>query len=221
MTTPVRTGDESGFSLVELVVTVSLLGLVLATLFGALDVFTRRTTQTQERSLMLSEARSAVEVITRDIRAANPINPVATVADLPTYDTSVSFSVYCANAGTGSCGSSNLRPTAYTVTGNQLQQTIGSTTKTILGPRGSTSIPVASRQGAIVNSSAQPVFTYFKRDGSQLLTSSSGATPEKFRDCAQYVEIHLVVVAEPAKPTSTINLVTRADLRNFNQVTAC
>jgi len=212
-------GPEGGFTVLESVVTMGILGLALVVVFGALDVFTRRTSETQERSLMLSETRSAVEIITRDLRAANPIVAIDPVA---AYNSSVSFSVYCANVGVQGCAGDNQRAVRYRVANNQLEQQIGAITKVLLGPTGSSALPVTSRQGAIVNASSQPVFTYYKKDGTQLLTSSLDAVAaSKIRDCAQYVEIHLVVVAEPGEPTSTINLITRADLRNFNQVTAC
>jgi hypothetical protein len=205
---------------IEGVVTMGILGVALATIFSSLDTFTRHTTATQDRSLMLTETRTAVEMITRDLRAANPIIALDPVKD---YDTSVSFTVYCATVGVSNCGSGNIRSVRYRVRQNQLEQLQGSTTKVLLGPQGSASLPVTSRQGAIVNSSSQPVFKYFKKDGTQLVTSptTSAAPASMFRDCAQYVEIHLVVVAEPGEPTSTVNLVTRADLRNFNQVTGC
>jgi type II secretory pathway component PulJ len=212
--------SEQGFSVIESVVTMGILGLALATIFSSLDVFTRHTTSTQERSLMLGETRNAVETVTRDLRAANPIVALDPVKD---YDTSVSFSVYCANVGVSGCDTGNQRAVRYRVRNNQLEQQLGTATKVLVGPRGSSSLPVTSRQGAIVNGESQPVFKYFKKDGIQLLTSptTAAAPASMFRDCAQYVEIHLVVVAEPGEPTSTINLVTRADLRNFNQVTAC
>jgi prepilin-type N-terminal cleavage/methylation domain-containing protein len=219
--------DETGFSLIELVVTTSILGVVLLTLLGALSSFTDRTNQTQERALELSSARSAVEFVTRDLRAANPI---AATTDISTYPTSVSFSVYCSTAGVGTCGSDNLRPVAYTVSSNQLVQTLGSattsttTTRTLLGPSAKATLASTSRQGAIVNTASQPVFQYYKREGTLLDTDNSdgnATTPVKIRDCAQYVEIHLVVVAQNGKPNDRINLVTRADLRNFNEVTGC
>jgi type II secretory pathway pseudopilin PulG len=210
--------SEAGFTVIEGVVAMGIMAMALATIFGSLDVFTRRTAQTQERSVMLSETRSAVEIITRDLRAANPIDQVTPVNK---YDSDVRFSVYCASAGAGTCGTSNLRAVRYRVENYQLQQLIGSTAKVLLGPLGSAGV-VTSRQGAIVNSSSQPVFKYFRKDGTQLVTSGTDAVPaSSFQNCAQYVEIHLVVVAEPGKPTSTINLVTRADLRNYNQVTGC
>lgn len=221
MSQEMRAGED-GFTLVELVVTVSLLSVVLLTLLTTMASFTSRAAQTEDRAIMLSDTRNAVEAITRDLRAANPIVAIDPAIDVALYDTSVSFSVYCASAGVGTCGTDNQRPVTYRVSGNALEQVIGSTTKVLLGPNGAPAAPATSRQGAVVNSSPQPVFKYFKRDGTVLATSGgTAATSSKIRDCTQYVEIHLVVVAEPGKPTSTINLVTRADLRNFNQVTAC
>lgn len=221
MSQETRAGED-GFTVVELVVTVSLLSVVLLTLLTTMASFTSRSAQTEDRAIMLSETRNAVEAITRDLRAANPIVAIDPAIDVVLYDTSVSFSVYCASAGVGTCGTDNQRAVTYRVSGNALEQVIGSTTKVLLGPNGAPAAPATSRQGAVVNSSSQPVFKYFKRDGTLLATSGpTAATSSKIRDCTQYVEIHLVVVAEPGQPTSTINLVTRADLRNFNQVTAC
>jgi prepilin-type N-terminal cleavage/methylation domain-containing protein len=216
--------DEAGFSLIELMITTFIMGIALLMIFTSFDVFSRRTAQTQERALMLSETRQAVETITRDLRAANPIVAIDPSLDVGAYDTSVSFSVYCSSAGVGNCGTDNLRPVTYRVVNNQLEQVLGTTTKVLLAPRGKPVSPTTSRQGAIVNTVAQPIFKYYKVDGTLLDTDDAdgnAAPSSQFRDCAQYVEIHLVVVGEPGKPTSTINLQTRASIRNFNQVSAC
>ncbi|MEY2475913.1 MAG: hypothetical protein QOG87_1228 [Actinomycetota bacterium] len=215
---------EAGFSLLELMMTTAIMGVVVAAILGALVSFTASTNKTQDRSMILNETRQALETITRDLRAANPINDIGPALAVSTYDTSVSFSVYCASAAVGTCGSDNLRATTYAVTGNALVQTRGGVSRTLLGPGGDPASPATARQGAIVNSASQPAFRYYRQNGVALDTDDSdgaAAPSSSFRDCAQYVEIHLVVVAEPGKPKSTINLVTRADLRNFNEVTAC
>jgi ribosomal protein S12 len=72
----------------------------------------------------------------------------------------------------------------------------------------------------VVNTASQPIFTYYTKKGTQL--STTGGTPATtFRNCTKTVKIHLVVMADPRRPDSAINLVTHVDLRNSNEVTNC
>lgn len=214
-----KTEREGGFSLPELLVTTLLVGIVTLVLLNTSDALTRTAATTQSRSASLADARTAIERIAKDLRAANPVNPL-TSGFTSQFDTSVAFDVFC-TAGAGCV--SGLRPVKYVVAGGVLTQTIGANTAELLGPNGTPSLPVGLRRGAIVNTASQPVFTYYRRDGSQIATSvdSTGIPSTYFRDCTKRVRIHLVVRSEPNKADRVTDLVTDVTLRNHNEVNPC
>ncbi|MGH2722054.1 MAG: PulJ/GspJ family protein [Actinomycetota bacterium] len=210
-----RGQPDGGFTVPELMVVVGLLGLVMAMTYESMDVFLRLSDRTESGSIAAADARTAMERVTRQIRAANPIDPLV---DPTRYSTKIAFSVHCSTPGVGGCGADRLRPVTYEVTGHTIVETVGTASTVILGPEGPASVPVADRRGAVVNSASQPVFRYFQQDGQALSPSASLATT--FRDCTRSVEIHLVVVAQRAA-AERVDLTTRVDLRNFNEVAGC
>jgi prepilin-type N-terminal cleavage/methylation domain-containing protein len=211
--------EDGGFALVELIVAMGLMSVLAIAGYTSVDTFTRATHHAQERSEGVAEARTAMEIILRDLRAANPIDAVTPVSS---YDTRVSFSVYCSNVGTDGCGSNNLRSVTYQVTANELQRVANGRTATLLGPSGSTAVAAALRHGAIVNTADEPPFRYFDAQGQQLTTQGVSAVPAtKFRDCARSVEIHLTVLTVDDQPSSSVELVSKVDLRNYNEVSQC
>lgn len=213
-----RLDDEGGFSLVELLVSMALFSIVSVVALGGLNSLTEASSGTNERALAIADMRTALEQVVRDLRAANPIDAVNPVT---AYDTSISFSVYCATSGADGCVN-KYRQLTYQVTANALTRTRAGTVATLVGPDGTTALPPAQRHGAVVNTSDQPVFTYFDRAGIKLTTTGPGSLPSSsFRDCARSVEVHLVVAAVPGDPVSTVELRTRVDLRNYNEVTEC
>lgn len=214
-----RARDEAGFTMTEVLIVTLVMGFVSLMLLQTLDSFTRTTARVETRSFVLNESRFALETITRDLRAANPIDAVTPVS---LYDNQVSFSVYCTNTGINGCGSDNLRPITYRVQNNQLQRVVGTETRRLAGPLGTSSLPTAQRAGAVINSSAEPVFTYFDRNGVKLLTTgASTSPPSHFRDCARSVQIKLKVRSDAGIGGETTDLSTRVDLRNYNEVTGC
>jgi prepilin-type N-terminal cleavage/methylation domain-containing protein len=64
-----RPGDE-GFSLVEITVTVALLGTVMASALGAMMAFQRVSTAADHRLRNLEQARVMIAAVTRDLRTA-------------------------------------------------------------------------------------------------------------------------------------------------------
>ena len=217
-----RGQGESGFTLVELLMVVMLMGLLGIALHTSLDALVRVTRTTQDKSSVSDDVRTAIEAMARDLRAANPIDDIAPrpVSD---YERSVQFSVYCSTPGTGGCGSDRLRRVTYQVVGNRLERVVGSTTTVLVGPNAQTAVPVDQRLGAVVNSASEPVFRYFDRSGAPLDISGgdSSVTTRRVHDCTRSVEVHLKVVAEPRRPATSYNLVTTLDLRNFSEVIGC
>lgn len=210
-----RTARDDGFTVAELIMVVGLLGIVLAMVYANMDVFLRISGRTDNRSIAVADTRTALERVTRQIRAANPIDPLA---DPTVYGRTIAFSVYCSTPGVQGCGADNLRQVVYELDGNELVETVGTSTSTILGPDGPAGIPAGQRRGAVVNTAAQPVFRYYDSEGAPLDPVTDLATT--FRDCTRSVEIHLVVVSEP-QSSDRVDLSTRVDLRNFNEVAGC
>lgn len=209
---------DGGFSLPEVLVVVLITGIVAIILFTTMTSITGNSASVQAKSATLADARTALEVIARDLRAANPIDPI-TVSQ---YPTTVQFKVYCANVGVAGCAAGNLRQISYSVstTDYKLRRTVaGLGTTVLLGPNGPGTISLDRQRGAIINDpTTQPVFAYYKSSGTQLTSSNSS---ENYRDCTKTVAIRLAVVSDPNKVNRKIDLSTTVNLRNFNEVTGC
>ena len=86
--------DDDGFTVSELLVVVLLLGIVSIVLLGAMESLTRTSAKTEAKAQTLADARTALETVARDLRAANPINELPS-GPTAQYDTAVAFDVYC------------------------------------------------------------------------------------------------------------------------------
>jgi len=220
--------DESGMTLVELLVAMAILGLVMATAAAGFINLTDTTKSTDAKSHANDALRSALEQIARDLRAANPIEVQTPVSS---YDQRVGFEVYCqgdttsssTTSTTGNCPTNSFRHVRWELTaGYALQRIVnGGTPAVVLGPDTGSSLPLAQRQLAVVNSPTQPVFTYLRKDGSVLQTASPGDLATAFRDCTRAVKIRLVAIAEPGLTNRPVELSTTVSLRNYNEVSAC
>lgn len=216
-----RNRTEEGFSLPELLVVTLLMGIVSLTLLTSLDVLTSTSEATNSKANVLAETRLAMENIARDMRAANPVDPISTALPTSVYNTKVTFKVYCT---TGADCTDGLRQVAYQVSGNKLTQTRGSQDRSLLEPSGPASVPVTLRKGAVLNTFSEPVFTYLDRNGNVIATSTTvgaGRPPTYFRDCTKRVLIHLKVRSKTNDPNSTVDLRTAVQLRNYNEVNPC
>lgn len=220
-----RIRRDEGFSVVELVVVMLVLSIAVAVLTDALASTMRSTRDVEARSEALASARIAVEAITRDLRAGNPLDAVSPVS---LYDTQVSFTTWCADAGVGSCSSRNRRHVVWRVADHALTRTVDSggvggvqMVRVLAGPTGPAGLPASRRAGAIVHDSSEPVFRYYDARGARLSTSAlSGAPATSFRDCVRTVAVHLGVVPRPGAP-SAYDIDTTVELRNFQEVQGC
>lgn len=214
--------DESGFTVLELLIVMALFSLVMAVVGAGVVSITTATRSTDERSRANTELRNAVEALARDIRAANPIDAQTPVS---VYDTQISFEIYCTPVG-GTCNADNLRQKVYRLAANRLELSVGGGAfRTVLGPSLTSQLPITQRQYAIVNTPTQPVFTYLRDDGSAIPTGvgtpGTPASPARFRDCTQAVRIHLRMITEPGNTLAPADLTTTVTLRNFNEVSNC
>ena len=213
--------DERGMTIGELAIVAMLMGLIGAMIMTSLNATVRAGSIVQEKSASLQNVRTALEVIERDLRAANPIDAIDAALPVSQYATKIQFSVYCADQGVDPCGDDRLRSVTYQVVANRLERVEDGVTQVLVGPGGPDSLPLAKQRGAVVNTAAQPVFRYFDKRGTELATS--GATPpsSQFRDCVRHVDIFLVVVSESGEVPATMELKTSGTLRNYNEVDGC
>lgn len=226
------TRGEEGFNLLELLIVMALLSVVMSLAVAGLFSINDATRSSEEKSFADTELRGAVEELARDIRASNPIDvqtipqpcvsPPCPLAPVSTYDTQISFEVYCSPVG-GTCTNRNLRQLVYRVVNNRLEVSEGGGAfRTFIGPSATSSLPIAERQFAIVNAASEPVFTYLRADGTPLATGGASPAPsERFRDCTRAVRIHLRMITEPGNTRAPADLTTTVTLRNFNEVTGC
>jgi len=213
--------EQRGHTVAEVTVTVLLVGLVGAVIMTSLTTAVRVAATAQDENASIQDLRTAVEVIERDLRAANPIDAIDPALPVSEYATKLRFSVYCSTPGINDCGTDNLRSVTYQLVDNRLERVQGATTKVLVGPSGPAGFAPAQQRSAVVNTAAQPVFRYFDKDGEELMTSGADAPPStRFRDCVKHVEIHLVVLRE-AGTAKTVDLDTTGTLRNFNEVDGC
>ena len=216
--------DETGMTLPELLVAVAIGGVVTILVATNLLGIVRVSASVEQRTAGVQDLRTALEILERDLRAANPIDAIPTGQPVSTYDTELAFSVYCSTPGVDGCGSDRLREISYRVVGNGLERTVAGVSGQILGPTGPAALPVTSQRGAVVNAVAQPVFRYFDGDGVQLDTSgATAAPPSQFRNCVKEVRVHLEVVTESRSTGAvpTAQLETGATIRNFHEVPGC
>lgn len=219
-----RLAEERGTTLAEIMVVCALLGMVSIAIVTSMTSIVGVTASAEQRTAGIQDARYALEVLERDLRAANPIEAVQAPTPVSVYDTSVSFSIYCAQAGVGTCGSDHLRRVTYQVVANRFERVEGGVTQLLVGPSGPDELPLAQQRGAVVNAAGTPVFEYVGADGELLETSGAQAAPgAQFRNCTNEVRVHLEVVTESGGTAAPIQLDTAATIRNYqvHEVAGC
>jgi prepilin-type N-terminal cleavage/methylation domain-containing protein len=151
-----RLRDESGFSLVELSVVMTLLGVVGGMGGNALISTLNASDDVQQRTVAVAAVRSALDTVARDVRAANPLGSSPTASDM-------GLSIYCSSGS--DCSTTNRRMVGYAVTADRLTRTIGGVSAEIL-------------DGDLTSPS---VFTYLDAEGNELLSPVSSGCVQQVR----------------------------------------
>ena len=181
---PSGVGDEAaiegGFSLIEMVVVVSILMLVMGALLGALESMTTSERRTSSRVDDEQNIRFVAYALTRDLRAANPVLVTPAVpglhneVDLCLGDV-VGTSLACAAGQTQVrwvYDSAAATLTRYTVVG--LTQT---STQVLSG---------------VANASTAPVFAWYGRAHAGDLAVAPDMSPTDVANCAASVQVTIV-----------------------------
>jgi type II secretory pathway component PulJ len=211
-----RAADERGTTIAEVAVATMLIGIIAGVIMSSTTTMARTSARIEERSFGNTDLRTALEIVERDLRAANPIVAIPPAQPVSRYRTEVSFSIYCADAGVGDCNSRNERPVTYRLTGNTLERVVGSRVQRLIGPSGPSALPPEKQQGAVVNSGGRSVFRYFDERGDEIETEGVAVPPSShFHICTLSMQIDLVVVVEAGDVPVTDDLTTSGTLRNY------
>jgi type II secretory pathway pseudopilin PulG len=196
-------GDDrsGGYTLVELMVTTGIFLMVMSALLTTLEVASRQERRTSAIVDNQFIVMNALQVLTREIRAANPIE-TASVTSSDEMRTSIEVS-------TGSVADGDRKTWRFAVdatTGSLIQEDVSSGSAAgarVLVPR-------------MLNSPNQPVFRYFDAVEQELTTTGFGAvSPADIANCATKVVIHII----SAPPTTVggpppYEAVSSTELRN-------
>lgn len=140
---------SAGFTIVELVITCSLLLIVLGVIFSALDAVTKSEAYSSDRTAALDEMRITLNRMTRELRQASWVDEGTSTASRIEFDT---------------YGSGTPRHVVYNVAGPDLTRTVdGGTAVTILGDLASPSLfvyvtapPIPGAQWVHINLQVRP-----------------------------------------------------------------
>lgn len=199
--------SESGQStLVELSITLLILGLVMAFLFSSIESAERTVAATKLRVTNLDEARTLMAVLTKDLRTATRLQ-AGTAPFVNANDRDVTF---YANLDNATGGPRKIR--IYVDSSNEIIASVTDPDAASVAPdytyTGTAKLRYVGRY--LANSPAQPVFEYVDADGTQLTTPLSSADLLAVAS----VKITLVVRAISSLSVGNITLVDQVRLPN-------
>jgi prepilin-type N-terminal cleavage/methylation domain-containing protein len=208
-----RSGDnrflgEDGFSLVEVMVTTMLLGIILGAAYMALNLVTTVSDQTMARGEAQDTGQLALEKMVRELRQAQPINAVPPelgeepVKFSQNTATKVSFYIDSDHNGT-------VERVTYTASGSQLTRTVANSGMMTPTPEdfGADSAPVLL---ATIDPSVTTVFQYVGRESPPNVVTEG--------DMVFAVRINLKTTARSGTALMTATFPeTTVDIRAFDE----
>lgn len=209
---PVRDGDESGFTLVELMITTALLATVMAAILGVLDSQTRTERRVRIFADNQEVLRQAIVAMQRDIRSSEPLKRLATS---PEYALRIDLDVYSKITDPAPI------PIRWIVdTGTEELR------REVLNSAG-TPVAITHRVTGVSNNYAVPLFTFYNAN-SKAGSGTVAATPVADEDLGKYdlassnptdiascaVRIRIDLLAAPTPGPAPARLISDAQLRN-------
>lgn len=182
-----RRHDEAGVSLVEVVLTCLILGIVMGVAFNFLDRASILTARTQAQAQVEDDAQRALRIVTEELRGALPIGSACTTTITFTqgtapagYDNCVQFTVLRSTTSLDPCPKTMF---VYALVGTGTSKKLMERRMEYTGTATCPASPSSTRDLVIlenvVNTTTQPLFTWYRSDGSAINTASAAtAVPD-------------------------------------------
>lgn len=198
--TPMR--DEDGFTIVEMAITVMLLGIVSFVLFSFLDSSMKVTTRASKDLQAEQRMTIALRQMTQEIRSASTVSQCAGAVS---YKTCLVIEVPRQVAVGVACP---LRRITYQLVGTTVRETRVTYPANACSPTTATftNKPVLE---SVVNTAAQPLFTYYDQAGTTFDPDVSPALVASAGSIKTSVKVNYGVAGAPV-----ISLDSMAALRN-------
>lgn len=189
-------GGEGGFTVVETVLAASMLLLVMTTFLGLLDSQTKAERRLRHAVDNQEDVRFALLAVARDVRAADPLLPLASVAD---YSNKIEMQL----KNTDGTSRGYVRWTFDAVTTTLTRQTLSAPGGAATG----TTYSVTRVRNADVG---VPLFRYYNSENTEL--TSAVATSGDFANCT--IRIHITLWADANPGPAPFSSESDAELRN-------
>jgi len=124
-----RARTEGGFTLIELSVTMAVLGIFLAAVALVLGGAIRNSSQVEDAAITQTEARSAVDGLAAELRQAYTDSALGTYAIQTATSSTLTF--YTPDRRSSPM---HVRRVSYRVSGGELQRAFATSTNTVAGP---------------------------------------------------------------------------------------
>lgn len=152
--------DETGFSLIEQIVVIAVLGVVLIIVFGFLMNATSLTARADANVRAEQSAINGLRAVTEDLRSAAKITGCTGL----TYDKCVTVEISKVTSGTAACPK---RVVVYQVVSNKLRQNLTDYAANC------TTVTKTVQQDLVTGVQSTSIFTFYNTDGVTPLNLSS------------------------------------------------
>jgi hypothetical protein len=185
---------EGGFMIVDLTVTTLVMGIAVTAIVSVMLSMMRNSGIQDARVDNQEQVRFAMQKIERDIRSANPMNPLSTAA---AYANEIEVSLG-ATSGTRTY-------VRWQVTGTTLQ-------RMILNAPGGTATSTLDVLTGVQNASiGESLFRYYNSNGNEL--TSANSQPADFSNCS--IRVLLTLTGRPSTRASAFTEQSQVQIRNL------
>jgi len=180
--------DQGGYTIIEVMVTISILLIVLVIVFGALVSLTRNEGRSQALVSNEQNVRFELDQLAREIRAANPLVPLLNASSAATYENQIEM-VLGPTAGTQKV----VRWTYDTAAEQMVRQVMSGTSAT------ATVVSQSFYLARVRNvETGTPVFSYYGQQNEDLVAQSLAlADPFHTHDAANCaIRVHIQISSD-------------------------